>query len=189
MPRKRTNRLPLRTANEHGSAETIRASIGRGTPSLASQITTPIERVSPRVLPEAEIDGGEREDYDSDDDDDEPEPTNHGDDDDDRRGTVESEVTMADMRDMLEQQRKLVAILFQNAEMKPPTPRAKSKDKFEITHPKRYCGGPRELETFLGTLRSNFRTHNHLFPGGDTDKVQYALDHLGSWVNHRDHTQ
>jgi hypothetical protein len=137
----------------------------------------------------AEINGNEREDYDSDDDDNEPEPTNHGDDDDDRGDTVESEVTMADMRDMLEQQRKLVAILFQNAEMKPPTSRAKSKDKFEITHPKRFCGGPRELETFLGTLRSNFRTHNHLFPGGDTDKVQYALDHLGSWVNHPDHTQ
>jgi hypothetical protein len=192
MPTKRTNRLPLRTANERGSAETIRTSIGRGTPSLASRITTPIERVSPRVLPEAEIDGGEREDYDSDDDDDEPEPTNHGDgddDDDDRRDTFESEVTMADMRDMLEQQRKLIAILFQNAEMKPPTPRTKSKDKFEITHPKRYCGGPRELETVLSTLRSNFRTHNHLFPGGDTNKVQYALDHLGSWVNHPDHTQ
>jgi hypothetical protein len=55
MPPKKRNRFPLRTANERGSAETIRASIGHGTPSLASQIT-PIEWVSPRVLPEAEID-------------------------------------------------------------------------------------------------------------------------------------
>jgi len=93
------------------------------------------------------------------------------------------------MRDMLKQQRKLVAILLQNAEIKPPTPRPKLKDKYKITHRKRYCGGPRELEAFLGTLRSNFRTHNHLFPGWDTDKVQYALDHLGRWVNHLDHSQ
>ena len=96
---------------------------------------------------------------------------------------------MAYMRDMLEQQRKLVVILFQNAEMKPPPSSARSKDKFEITHPKHYYEGPGELETFLGTLRSNFRTHNHLFPGVDTDKVQYALNHLRSWVNHPDHTQ
>jgi len=54
MPPKKTNRFPLRTANERGSAETIRASIGHGTPSLTSRIT-PIERLSPRVLPEAEI--------------------------------------------------------------------------------------------------------------------------------------
>jgi hypothetical protein len=91
MPPKRTNRIPLRTANERGSAETIRASIGRSTPSLSSRITTPIERVSPRVLPEADIAGGEREDYDSDYDDDEPELTNHGDgdeEDDDSGDTV-----------------------------------------------------------------------------------------------------
>jgi hypothetical protein len=93
------------------------------------------------------------------------------------------------MRDMLEQQRKLIAIHFQNAELKPPTARTKLKDQFEITHPKRYCGGPHELETFLGTLRSNFRAHNHLFPGGDTDKVQYALDHRENCVNHPDNTQ
>jgi hypothetical protein len=96
---------------------------------------------------------------------------------------------MADMQDMVEPQWKLLAILLQNAERKPPRSRAKSKNKFEITQPKLYCGGPPELKTFLGTLRSNFRTHNHLFPGGDTDKVHYALDHLGSWVNHLDHTQ
>jgi len=72
MPPKRTNRLPLRTANERGSAETIRASIGRCTPSLASRITTPIERVSPRVLSEDEIDESECEDYNREDDDEEP---------------------------------------------------------------------------------------------------------------------
>jgi hypothetical protein len=55
MPPKKTNRCALRTANACGSAETIRGLIGHGTLSLASR-NTPIERVSPRVLPEAEID-------------------------------------------------------------------------------------------------------------------------------------
>jgi len=45
MPPKRTNSLPLRTTNKRGSAETIWASIGHGTPRLASRITTPMERV------------------------------------------------------------------------------------------------------------------------------------------------
>ena len=127
----------MRTANEPGHAETLRASIGRCTPIPASRITTPIERVSPRVLPEAAINDGEREDYNYDDNNDDPSPTNHGDcdDDNDRDDTVESEVTMANMRDMMEQQWKLVAILFQIVERKTPTPRPKSKDKFEITHP------------------------------------------------------
>jgi len=73
--------------------------------------------------------------------------------------------------------------------MKPKDPESLNpKEKFKVIHHKRYCGGARELERFLGSFRSNFRTHNHLFPGGDTDKVQYALDYLGSWVNHPDHT-
>jgi len=96
---------------------------------------------------------------------------------------------MADMRDMLEQQQKLVELLFQNAEMKPNDPESPNpKDKFKVTHPKCYCRGVREFETFLGSLRLNFRTHNDLFPGGNTDKVQYALDHRATWVNHPDHT-
>jgi hypothetical protein len=193
MPPKRTNRLPLGTANERGSAETIRASIGRGTASLASRISTPMERASRPVFPATEIDEEEEgnSDYD-DEEEDQPEDNHHGEKeaaDTDRGDILRSEVTMADMRDMLEQQRKLIELLIQNAEMKSkdPTP-SNPKDKFKITHPNRYCGGARELETFSGSLRSNFRTHNHLFPGGDTDKVQYAEDHLGSWVNHPDYT-
>jgi hypothetical protein len=147
------------------------------------------------VFPEAEIDDDDEEDGNADDDDkdEEKQPEdNHGEAQahiTDRGDTVQSKVTMADMRDMLEQQRKLDELLFQNAEMKPKDPESPNpKDKFKVTHPKRYCGVARELETFLGSLRSNFRTHSHLFLGGDTDKVQYALDHLGSWVNHPDHT-
>jgi hypothetical protein len=141
------------------------------------------------VLPETKIDGSQREDYNSDGGNDEPEPPNHRDDNNDCGDTVESEVTMADIRDMLEQERKLLTILFQNAEMNIPTSCAKSKDKFPITHPRHFCWVPRELETFLGTLGSNIRTHNHIFLGRDTDKVRYAHNHLGSWGNHPDFTQ
>jgi len=73
--------------------------------------------------------------------------------------------------------------------MKPQPSSAKSKDKFDMTHPKCDCGGRGESETFPGSLRFNFRTHNQLFPEGDTKNVQYALDHLGSWVNYPVHTQ
>jgi hypothetical protein len=55
MPPKKTKTFPLRIANERGSTETIRGSIGHATPSLPSRII-PIERFSSRVLPEAEID-------------------------------------------------------------------------------------------------------------------------------------
>jgi hypothetical protein len=192
MPPKRANRLPLRIANECGSAKTIRASIGRGTPSQASQICTFIERASPHISLEAEIDVEEERISDYDDEEEEQPEDNHGEEQAairDRGDTLRSEFTIADMRDMLEQQRKLVPLLFQNAEMKSKVPTSsKAKDKFKVTHPKHYCGGARELETFLGSHRSNFRTHNHIFSGGDTDKVQYALDHLGSWANHTDDT-
>jgi hypothetical protein len=157
------NRLPLHTANDRGSAETIRASIGHGTPSLASGISTPIERASPRVFPEAEIDDDDEEDGNTDDDDkdEEKQPednhseaqthiTDPGD-------TIQWKVTLADMRDIFEQQRKLDELIFQNAEMKPKDPESLNpKDKFKVTHPKRYCGVGRELETLHGSLRSNF---------------------------------
>jgi hypothetical protein len=53
MPPKRTNRLPLCGANECGSAETIRVSICRDTPSLAGRITP--GSLTPRVLEGVEI--------------------------------------------------------------------------------------------------------------------------------------
>jgi len=55
MPYRKTNRFPIRDANERGSAETIAASNVHGTPSLASQITANV-RVSSRVLPKTAID-------------------------------------------------------------------------------------------------------------------------------------
>jgi len=143
----------LGTADKRGSVETLRASIGCGTPILTGQIDSPSQRVIPRVLPEAGIDRSEHEAHLSDDDDEEPEPTNHGDNDDDRGDTIAYEVTMADTPVMLEQKRKLVAILLENTVMRPPSSRSESKHGFKIAHPRHYGGGPCELETFLGTVR------------------------------------
>ena len=42
---------------------------------------------------------------------------------------------------------------------------------------------------FIGSLRSDFRPHSHLFPNSNSDKVQYALDYLGCWANHSDQSE
>jgi len=52
-----------------------------------------------------------------------------------------------------------------------------------------YCGGAKELDKFLETLRSNFASHKHLFPRGDPDQVKYAVSFLNTWNNHSDTTQ
>jgi hypothetical protein len=52
----------------------------------------------------------------------------------------------------------------------------------------RYCGGARELDKFLQTLRSNFASHKHLFPTGDPNQVNYAVSFLDTWNNHPDMT-
>jgi len=49
-----------------------------------------------------------------------------------------------------------------------------------------YCAAARELETYLRSLQSNFRTYQHLFHD-DTDHIQNALDHIGSCAYHTDH--
>ena len=46
---------------------------------------------------------------------------------------------------------------------------------FNMVHPLRYCGGAKELNKFLETLRSKFASHKHLFPRGDPDQVKYAV--------------
>jgi len=42
---------------------------------------------------------------------------------------------------------------------------------FKIVDSFRYCGGAKELDKFLETLRSNFASYKHLFQRGDTDQV------------------
>jgi len=119
MPSKRMNTLSEHTANERSGAATIRASICPGTPSLVTHITTPIARVSVRILSDAEFNKCECGAHSSNDDDDEPEPTSHDVNDVDHSDTIQFERTMTGMRDMLELQHKLVLILFQNADMRP----------------------------------------------------------------------
>jgi len=41
---------------------------------------------------------------------------------------------------------------------------------FDMTHPDPSCGGAKELDNCLDKLRSNFRSHAHLFPHRDPGK-------------------
>jgi len=152
--------------------------------------------VTPRVLAEAEIeeesysgskitddDEDPLSDGESEHDDDTPEPNESAHDNDEPTAPPK-----INLEEMVERQQKMIDFLFQhNTELleRRRSSTSDSKDKFKMAQPKRYCGGARELETYLGSLRSNFRTHKHLFHD-DTDKVQYALDHLGSWAYHSD---
>jgi hypothetical protein len=46
---------------------------------------------------------------------------------------------------------------------------------FKRVDPLRYCGGAKELDKFLETLRSNFASHKHLFPRGNPDQVRRKI--------------
>jgi len=190
MPTKWTNRLPLHSANECGSAETIRTSIGRHTPSLASRITPGSVTARDLVEEEIEEDSYRRNRIIDDDKDrlsdkesgphnDTPEPNESAYD--NPESTAPSRI---DLEEMVERQQKMIEFRFQH-NTKPLERRRSStsdvKDKFKKADLKRYCGGARKLETYLRSLRSNFRTHKHPFHE-DTDKVQYDLAHIGSWA-------
>jgi hypothetical protein len=118
-----------------------------------------------------------------------------------------SKITEDDQKEMLEQNRMLLKLLFkQQAEWKeertrmlteldrsrtidrPGNPGNQSKI-FKMVDPLRYCGGAKKLDKFLETLRSNFASHKHLFPRGDPDQVKYAVSFLDTWNNHPDTTQ
>jgi len=55
--------------------------------------------------------------------------------------------------------------------------------KIQMAQPKRYCGNAWEWEVYIRSLRSTFHTPQYLFHD-NTDKVQYAIDHNGSWAYH-----
>jgi hypothetical protein len=118
--------------------------------------------------------------------------------------TMQSEI--ASMRKMMEEQREMLnnaiqqntQLCVQNAELMEANreyrresirPEATKTKIFDMTHPERYCGGAKELDNFLDTLRSNFQSHAHLFPHGDPDKVKYAASLLSTWNNHPDPAQ
>jgi len=147
-------------------------------------------------LPEAEIDNNSDQEHVIDDETDDRETDDEENDDNedvDPRAPLRPNIILADVveqqRATVERQERMIEFLFQQkTELLSQRESTSKNDKFDMTHPRRYCGGARELDTFLGSLRSNFRTHSHLFSDGDTEKVQYALDHLGSWSNHHDYT-
>jgi len=141
MPPKKTNRFPLCTANDCGSAETIRASNGHGTPSLASRIT-PIERPSPRVLPEAEIDNisdQERLIHDETDDRETDNEENDDNEDVDPRAPLQLNIILADVveqqRAKVERQETMIEYLFQqNTERLSRRELTSKNDKLHMTH-------------------------------------------------------
>src|SRR5215204_265660 len=59
---------------------------------------------------------------------------------------------------------------------------------YKMVDPDRYCGGANELDNFISHLQQNFESHTSLFPRGGIDKVNYALNFLGSWAKHPDPT-
>ena len=106
------------------------------------------------------------------------------------REDILSNITEDDQQEMLEQNRMLLKLLFeQQAEWKeertrmlteldrsrtidrPENPGNQSKI-FKMVDPLRYCGGAKELDKFLETLRSNFASHKHLFPRVNPDQVK-----------------
>jgi len=49
---------------------------------------------------------------------------------------------------------------------------------FDLTHPEQYYAGVKEHDYFVDTLRSNFQSHEHLYPLRDTDSLKYAVSIL-----------
>jgi len=204
MPPKKAARGQLRLASIHSSTENLRSSLGR-VPSI------PTRRAS--VLPEDEID-----DEDDDDDKENIADMEDalsdalgdnlsdvlGENPSELEPTTQSEITP--MRKMMEEQREMLInaiqrntqLCVQNAELMEANqeyrresirPEATKMKIFDTTHPEWYCGGAKELDNFLDTLRSNFQCHVRFFPHGDPDKVKYAASLLSTWNNHPDPAQ
>jgi len=207
MPSKKGLRIPLCMAGACTSMQSLHMSIGRMT-------RIPTARSS--VLLEEEIidDGGngdaqyhDEDDVPSDEykeDDEEPahhEPETHTDD-------VISMITDDDNKEMMAQNQMPLKLLFeQQAEWKKertwmlaeldrsrPTERNNTSEPtqskiFKMVDPVWCWGGAKELYEFLESLRSNFDSHNHLFPKGGPDRVNYAISFLDTLNNHTDGRQ
>lgn len=63
-----------------------------------------------------------------------------------------------------------------------------SDSSFKMINPDKYCGGAKELELFLATIRANFEAHSRQFPSEAT-KVTYAINLLSTWASHPDPQQ
>ena len=206
MPPKTIQRSQLRVPNTYASIESLRASLSRIIP-------IPTGRVS--VLPEDEINDDDpaetkvhEEARDPDDEEEDEDDSTLPEGEDNRgRDDILSMITEDDQKEMLEQNRMLLKLLFeQQAECKEERTRmlteldrSRTIDRpentgnqskiFKMVDPLPYCRGAKELDKFLETLRSNFASHKHLFPRGDPDQVKYAVSFLDTWNNHLDLTQ
>jgi hypothetical protein len=109
-------------------------------------------------------------------------------------------LTEEDVCEMMQQQWKVLnTFMQQNAEWMEVNRQLRQesirpslstmKENFMMTQPKQFLGEDQDLEIFVGALRSKFRTHRHLFPNSDSDKMQYCLDHLASWANNCNQSQ
>jgi hypothetical protein len=121
---------------------------------------------------------------------------------------AESEITPADIQDMLAEQRRLIQQLVEDqalmwAELQrerddcqrhwsligPSTPQTASTKVFKMKDPAQFCGGADDLDRFLSQIKLLFESHGHHFPRGDPDRVLYAMGLLGSWKEHADEDQ
>jgi len=194
--------------NMRASIESLRVSLSR---------ITLIPKGRVLVLPEDDINDDDsaetqvhEEAHDPDDDDedeDEHDPTLSEGEDNRGRDDILSKITKDNQKEMLEQNQMLLKLLFkQQADWKeertqtlteldrsriidrPENPGNQSKI-FQMVDPLQYCGRVKELDKFLETLQSNFASHKHLFPRGDSDQVKYAVSFLDTWNNQPDTIQ
>jgi len=201
MPPKTIKRSQLRLPNTHASIESLRASYNRITPIHTGRVS---------VLPEDEMNDDDpaethvhEEARDPDDEEEEEDDSTLPEGEDNRdRDDILSKITEDDQKVMLEQNRMLLKLrLEQQTEWNEERPRmlieldrsrtinrpenTRNQSKiFKIVDALWYCGGAKELDKFLETLRSNFASHMHLFPRGDPDQVKYAVSFLDTWNKH-----
>jgi len=194
--------------NTCASIESLRASLSR---------ITPIPRGRVSVLPEDEINDDnpaktqvheETCDLDNEDEDKDKDNSTLPEGEDNRgRDDILSKITKDDQKEMLEQNQMLLKLLFkqqakwkeERTRMLTELDRSQTIDRlenpgnqstiFKMVDPLWYCGGAKELDKFLKTLRSNFASHMPLFARGDPDQVKYAVSFLDTRNNHPDKTQ
>jgi len=127
--------------------------------------------------------------HDKDEDEDEDDSTLPETEDDRGRDDILSKITEDDEKEMLQQNRMLLKLLFEQqagckkerTQMLSDLDRSRANDRqenlgnqsgvFKMVDPWRYCGGAKELDNFLQTLRSNFTSHELLFGRGIPDQV------------------
>jgi len=78
----------------------------------------------------------------------------------------------------IERQERLLNLLLEQRQLPPP-----QRETLKMVNPRPYCGGAKELDSFLSHLHQNHQLHATLFPD-DATKVAHALNLLGTWAEH-----